>query len=141
MDPQRNPFAPQPGDEPDSTNPAGPAPRVPSSGFSDFGKEAANTPAVATPVAGQRIEPEAVQGVSPMQAGNTAFGSSGPAAPAPGQPGSTPAAISGLDAPEIPQQHAPGPQSEPEAPASVGEPVDPLPVGLAKHRKKACLSG
>jgi len=76
-----------------------------------------------------------------MQAGNTAFGSSGPAAPAPGQPGSTPAAISGLDAPEIPQQHAPGPQSEPEAPASVGEPVDPLPVGLAKHRKKGLFIG
>lgn len=121
MDPQRDPLAPQPGDDQQNSNHAGPAPGVPPSKLSE---EAASTPAAAAPVAGQTIAPN-----SPAPAANTPDAGAAPE-PAAGD--------SGADTPE-PAAPQPGMPSEPAAPADV--PADPLPINSGKRRKKGLLIG
>lgn len=121
MDPQKNPPAPQPGDDPQNANPTSPVSSVSSAELSE---EAAHTPASVAPVAGQKIEPEtsAPDAAAPVSAENTAPPAAKPDAEA--KPSDAP------------------PQNQPTEPAPpAGTPADPLPIGQGKRRKKGLFIG
>lgn len=150
MHPQRDPFAPQSGNEQESTNPSGPAPGSSFADLSNLSKEAADTPAVATPLAGQTITPgvsqqETPKPSAPFSPANDTFGTFGSNANAAGptQPfGSSmpPAGMSSPNALETPQQSAPQPDLvTPPSGAPANSPLAPSSAG--KRRRKGLFIG
>lgn len=127
MDPQKNPLAPAPGDDLQNPNPAGPTPKV---SLSELSEEAAHTPAVVTPVAGQKIEPGAPEPAVPAST-DSVPGANPASVPAPAAD-----AVNSAAAPEPSQQDMP---AVPPVPAN--EPANPLSIDSGKRRKKGLFIG
>lgn len=118
MDPQKDPLAPQPGDDQQKANAADQVPGAPPL---EWDEEAATTPAASMPVAGEKIGPDSSASSAEGTSANSVSGN-----------------VADSDTPEVPQQHEP---SESTAPTYAGISAKPLPIGSSKGRKKGLLIG